>query len=86
MDNEKNFKIIELKNLKWVKTGNKQFCTNRFGVIDEFLTKLINPKKLSNDEWYKENKIEEDVFNIEYDGQIYYNYTLSNGRAIKVIK
>lgn len=53
---KKNFKIIELKNLSWTKNGNKPFWNNKFGLIDEFLTKIINPKNLSNEEWYKENK------------------------------
>ena len=80
------FKIIDThKNLKWKKDHRKAYCCNSFGVIDEFLTKLINPKNLNNEEWFKVNNICSDIFDIEYDGETYKNYTLSNGRVIQVL-
>ena len=85
--NNKNFEIIETnKNLSWNKEGRKPYCTNNFGTIDEFLTKLVNPENLNNEEWYKVNNIQHDIFNIKYNNQIYHDCTMSNGRVIYVYR
>jgi hypothetical protein len=82
--------IDKNKNLKFEKVYScngsyrKSYCTTNLSIVDEELTKLVNPDKLSNEMLYKKNNITSDIFDIIIDNINHGKHTMSNSKIMRV--
>lgn len=74
--------------LQYEGRGADCYCVTPWEHFDEglYLTRVANPEKLEQKDWYDKFGIKGDIFHIVIGGKTYKNCTWANGRIVRVTR